>query len=90
MGTFQTSRLQDAFITSRHFHGVLSYVTCVKLLCYFLLVIEAAFICAVLLTSSAYLVMGKSFRRLCSFCGYSVGIFRGVISPLLKFKKFKA
>ena len=28
MGTFQTSRLQDAFITSRHFHGVLSYVTC--------------------------------------------------------------
>ena len=65
-------------------------VSSVTLLCYFLLLIEAAFICAALLTSSAYLVMGKSFRRLCSFCGHSVGIFRGVISPLLKYKKFKA
>ena len=59
-------------------------------LCYFLLVIEAAFICAVLLSFSAYLVMGKSFRLLCSFCGHSFGLFRGVTSPLFKFQKLKA
>ena len=65
-------------------------VSSVTLLCYFLLVIEAAFICAVLLTSSAYLVTGKSFRLLCSFYGRSFGLFHGVISPLFKFQKLKA
>ena len=56
----------------------------VTFLCHFLTVIEAALICAVLLTCSAYLVTGKSFRLLCSFCGHSFGLFRGVISPLFK------
>ena len=58
-------------------------------LCYSLLVTEAALICAVLLTCSAYLVTGKSFRLLCSFCGHSFGLFRGVISPLFKFQNLK-
>ncbi|RMX50667.1 hypothetical protein pdam_00017158 [Pocillopora damicornis] len=44
---------------------------------------EAALICAVLLTCS------KSFRLLCSFCGHSFGLFRGVISPLFKFQNLK-
>ena len=59
-------------------------------LCDSLLLTVAAFICAVLLTSSAYLVTGKSFRLLCSFYGRSFGLFHGVISPLFNFQKLKA
>ena len=65
-------------------------VSSLTFLCYSLLLTEAAFICAVLMTSIAYLVIGKSFRLLCSFCGHSFGLFRGVTSPLFKFQKLKA